>query len=92
VEDRRSPLLGSATILIGAGLFATLGVLSRTTYELGLTPYAFVTWRSGVAAIGMAILVLVTLRRGGRLVGWRSLGPVTALRSAWRRWPARRWT
>lgn len=75
MEDRRSPLLGSATILIGAGLFATLGVLSRTTYELGLTPYAFVTWRSGVAAIGMAILVLVTLRRGGRLVGWRSLAP-----------------
>lgn len=50
-----------------------LGVLSRTTYDLGLTPYGFVTWRSGVAAIAMAVLVLWTLRRGGRLVGWRSI-------------------
>jgi drug/metabolite transporter (DMT)-like permease len=63
------------TVLIGACLFAMLGVLSRTTYGLGLTPYAFVTWRSGVAAIGMAILVAFVLRRGGRLVGWRSLSP-----------------
>jgi drug/metabolite transporter (DMT)-like permease len=75
MEDRRSPLAGSAIVLIGACLFATLGVLSRTTYELGLTPYAFVTWRSGVAAIAMAALVVLTLRRGARLVGWRSLAP-----------------
>ena len=52
-----------------------VGVLSRTTYDLGLTPYAFVTWRSGVAAIAMAALVAFTVRRGGRLVGWRSLTP-----------------
>lgn len=52
-----------------------VGVLSRTTYDLGLTPYAFVTWRSGVAAITMAALVAFTVRRGGRLVGWRSLTP-----------------
>lgn len=75
MEDRRSPLVGSVTVVVGACLFATLGVLSRTTYDLGLTPYAFVTWRSGVAAIAMAALVLWTLRRGGRLVGWRSLTP-----------------
>jgi drug/metabolite transporter (DMT)-like permease len=73
MEARQSPLLGSVITLIGACLFAMLGVLSRTTYDLGLTPYGFVTWRSGVAAIGMAVLVGVTLRRGGRLVGWRSL-------------------
>lgn len=75
MADRRSPLVGSLTVVIAACLFAMLGVLSRTTYDLGLTPYAFVTWRSGVAAIGMAALVLVTLRRGSRLVGWRSLAP-----------------
>ncbi len=61
--------------MLAACLFATLGVLSRTTYDLGLTPYAFVTWRSGVAAIGMALVVAWTLSRGGRVVGWRSLSP-----------------
>lgn len=73
--DRRNPLGGSLIVVVGACLFATLGVLSRVTYDLGLTPYGFVTWRSGVAAIAMAALVAITLRRGGRLVGWRSLAP-----------------
>jgi drug/metabolite transporter, DME family len=73
MDDRRSPLLGSITVVIGACLFAMLGVLSRTSYEEGLTPYAFVTWRSGVAAIAMAVVVLFTVRRGRRLVGWRSI-------------------
>jgi len=67
--------VGSLICLIAASLFAMLGVLSRATYELGLTPYGFVTWRSGVAALGMVVLVLWTLRRGSRLVGWRSLAP-----------------
>lgn len=75
MADRRSPLLGSLTCIVAACLFAMLGVLSRTTYDLGLTPYAFVTWRSGVAALAMAVLVAFTIRRGGRLVGWRSLSP-----------------
>jgi drug/metabolite transporter (DMT)-like permease len=75
VDQRGSPLLGSLTVVIAAGLFATLGVLSRTTYDLGLTPLGFVTWRSGVAALAMIVLVAVTVRRGARLVGWRSLTP-----------------
>jgi drug/metabolite transporter, DME family len=75
VDQRRSPLLGSLTVVIAAGLFATLGVLSRTTYELGLTPLGFVTWRSGIAALAMIVLVAITVRRGARLVGWRSLTP-----------------
>jgi drug/metabolite transporter (DMT)-like permease len=73
VEDRRSPLLGSFTVVVAACLFAMLGVLSRTAYDEGLTPFGFVIWRSGVAALAMAVLVLFTLRRGVRLVGWRSL-------------------
>ncbi|MEA2675700.1 MAG: hypothetical protein QOI92_2892 [Chloroflexota bacterium] len=73
MEDRRSPLLGSFTVVVAASLFAMLGVLSRIAYDEGLTPFAFVTWRSGVAALSMAVLVLFTLRRGVRLVGWRSL-------------------
>jgi drug/metabolite transporter (DMT)-like permease len=75
VVDRRSPLFGSLTVLFAACLFAMLGVLSRTAYDLGLTPYGFVTWRSGVAAIAMALLVVVTVGRGARLVGWRSIAP-----------------
>jgi len=71
----RSPLAGSLVVVLAACLFALLGVLSRTTYELGLTPYGFVTWRSGVAAIAMALVVLATVARGARLVGWRSLPP-----------------
>ena len=73
--DRRSPLLGSLIVVLGACGFATLGVLSRTTYDLGLTPMGFVTWRSGIAALAMVALVAIGLRRGGRLVGWRSLDP-----------------
>ena len=75
MQNRPSPLLGSLAVVLAAALFATLGVLSRVTYDLGLTPLGFVTWRSGVAAIAMMIVVAITIRRGGRLVGWRSLTP-----------------
>ncbi len=73
--DRRSPLLGSLTVIVAGSLFALLGVLSRTAFDAGMSPFTFVTWRSGVAALAMVALVLVGLRRGGRLVGWRSLSP-----------------
>jgi drug/metabolite transporter, DME family len=71
----RSPLIGSLTVVVAACLFAMLGVLSRLAYDFGVTPYAFVTWRSGVAAVAIAVLVVLALRRGRRLVGWRSLTP-----------------
>jgi drug/metabolite transporter (DMT)-like permease len=70
-----SQTVGSLAVVLGACLFAALGVLSRTSYDLGLSPYGFVTWRSGVAAIAMAALVAVMVMRGSRLVGWRSLAP-----------------
>jgi drug/metabolite transporter (DMT)-like permease len=73
VIDRRSPLLGSLTVVLAACLFSLLGVLSRFAYELGVTPYGFVTWRSGVAALAMFVVIWIGLRRGGRLVSWRSL-------------------
>jgi drug/metabolite transporter, DME family len=75
VPDRRAPLLGSLVVVLAACGFATLGVLSRTTYDLGLTPMGFVVWRSGVAALAMLVLVAWGVRRGVRLVGWRSLSP-----------------
>lgn len=73
MNDRRSPILGNLTVVLAACGFATLGIVSRFTYELGLTPMAFVAWRSGVAALSMFALIAFTLARGGRLVGWRSL-------------------
>ncbi len=73
--ERRNSLLGSLTVVAAGVGFATLAVVSRTTYDLGLTPMGFVVWRSGVAALALLVLVIVTLRRGGRLVGWRSLTP-----------------
>lgn len=75
VIDRRSSLLGGLIVVLAGCGFATLGVVSRTTFILGLTPMAFVTWRSGVAALAMLALIAVGLRRGARLVGWRSLSP-----------------
>ena len=71
--DRRSPLVGSLVVVLAGCLFALLGILSRWSYDAGMSPFTFVTWRSGVAALAMVALVLVSLRRGGRLVGWRSL-------------------
>ena len=73
MEARRSPLIGNLTVILAACGFATLGIVSRFTYDLGLTPMAFVAWRSGVAALSMFALIAFALARGGRLVGWRSL-------------------
>ncbi|MBI2762203.1 MAG: EamA family transporter [Chloroflexi bacterium] len=73
MDQGRSPLFGSLTVAVAASLFAMLGVLSRTAYGFGLTPFAFVTWRAGIGAVAMALVVVMTVRRGARLVGWRSL-------------------
>lgn len=78
MEDRRSPLpggpvLGSTAVILAAFGFASLGILSRRTYDLGLEPMAFVAWRSGVGALAMLALIAFAVSRGTRLVGWRSL-------------------
>jgi drug/metabolite transporter (DMT)-like permease len=73
VDGRRSPLLGSLTVALAASLFGMLGVLSRLVYDLGLDPFGFVAWRAGVGALATAGFVAWGLRRGSRLVAWRSL-------------------
>ena len=73
MDGRRSPLLGSLTVALAASLFGMLGVLSRRVYELGLDPFGFVAWRAGVGALVTAVFVAWGVRRGARLVGWRSL-------------------
>lgn len=62
-------------MVIAASLFGTLGVLSRGAYGLGLDPFAFVTWRAGIGALVLGLVIAVNVRRGTRLVGWRSLDP-----------------
>jgi drug/metabolite transporter (DMT)-like permease len=76
VSTNRSPLAGTLIVLTGAALFAFLGPLSRFAYERGLDPLAFVTWRTGLAALAL-----------GGVVWWRSWVTGTTARPAY---PGRR--
>jgi drug/metabolite transporter (DMT)-like permease len=67
----RAGLVGSLIVIAAATLFGALGVTSRFAYDAGLEPFAFVTWRAGVGALGIVLVVAAT-RRPGR--GWASLG------------------
>ena len=71
--SQRSPFLGSLSVAVAASLFGMLGVISRTVYELGLSPFGLVAWRAGIGGLVIAGVVWVSLRRGSRLVSWRSL-------------------
>ena len=73
MDQQRSPLLGSLTVALAASMFGMLGVISRNAYGFGMTPFGFVTWRAAIGAAVMAVIIGYALRRGGRLVGWRSL-------------------
>lgn len=57
MSTHRSPLVGTLIVLTGAGLFAFLGPLSRFAYERGMEPLAFVTWRTGLAALALVGVV-----------------------------------
>jgi len=72
----RSDPTGVAIMVVAAGMFATLGVLSRTAYDLGLAPFAFVAWRAAIGGIGLWAAVL--LLRGRRsVVSWASMSRST---------------
>ena len=74
VDGRRNPLLGGLTVAVAAALFGTLGPLSRFAYDLGMSPLGFVTWRAGIGALTISLVVLWRVRRGAaRLIGWRAL-------------------
>src|SRR4051812_44521274 len=64
MSDVRRPWVAGLLVLGGAALFGTLGPLSRSAYDAGLTPFAWVAWRAGVGAIGL--WTVIALRRGGR--------------------------
>jgi drug/metabolite transporter, DME family len=62
VSAVRDRWLGTLIVLSAASLFASLGVLSRTAYDAGLHPFAWVAWRAGIGAIGLG--AVVAARRG----------------------------
>jgi drug/metabolite transporter (DMT)-like permease len=68
----RAPLLGFLAVLTAAALFGTLGPTSRIAYERGLEPLSFVTWRGGIAALALIVVVAWGASRGRAVV--RPLG------------------
>lgn len=70
MPPHRAGLLGATLVIVGAALFGTLGVASRFAYDAGVQPFAFVAWRAGVGALGIALVLLATV--GPRAV-WRNL-------------------
>jgi DME family drug/metabolite transporter len=73
VRDRQR-LIGTLAVIAAASGFGLLGVLSRFSYDAGLTPLSFVAWR---ASFGLAVILVVVAARsraGTRLVDLRRLG------------------
>lgn len=73
----RSDPTGVAIMVVAASLFATLGVLSRTAYDLGLAPFAFVAWRAGIGGVGLGAAVLVVRGRRGSMLPWSRMSRAT---------------
>jgi drug/metabolite transporter, DME family len=71
------PLTGLLIVLGAAALFGMLGVLSRSAYDAGMEPTAFVAWRAMIGFLGL-----------GAYVGWRvrrGVTPIVSLRALPRR-------
>lgn len=75
MSNDRSGWAGAAIVLVAASLFASLGVLSRTAYDQGLEPFAFVTWRAAVGAAGLWLAIGLARTRGRAIVRWGSIAP-----------------
>ena len=60
----RAPWLGALIVLVGAGLFGTLGVAARFAYDAGVQPFAFVAWRAGAGALGITVILLLAIGPG----------------------------
>ena len=66
MPNPRAGWLGAILLVAAASLFGSLGVLSRLAYAEGMEPFAFVSWRAGVGAIGLWLAISVLRARGGR--------------------------
>jgi drug/metabolite transporter (DMT)-like permease len=61
-------------VLLAASCFGTLGPVSRLAYDGGMEPLGFVTWRSAIGGIVLALYLAIRVARGGeRWVPFRSL-------------------
>jgi drug/metabolite transporter (DMT)-like permease len=73
----RSDPTGVAIAIVASSLFATLGVLSRTAYDLGLAPFAFVAWRAAIGAIGLWAAILLIRGRRRSMLPWGQMSGAT---------------
>jgi drug/metabolite transporter (DMT)-like permease len=60
----RTGVFGAVIVLLAAALFGSLGVAARFAYDAGVQPFAFVAWRAGAGALGIA-LILSAIRGPG---------------------------
>jgi len=88
--ERSGATSGVLTILLAAGMFGTLGVLSRTAYAQGLGPFSFVTWRAALGALGLWAAVFLGRGRGRPVLPWSAMATrsrralvAAALLAAW---------
>lgn len=78
MPNARHALLGALIVVVAAALFGSLGVSARFAYAQGMEPFAFVTWRAGVGAVGLW-LVVAAIRGPGRIVAdLRAIDPRSA--------------
>jgi drug/metabolite transporter (DMT)-like permease len=74
------PLRGVAIVIASASLFGMLGVLSRSAYDGGMEPAAFVAWRAGIGLVVIALALAIRTRRGQAtfVAPWRLPGRMGA--------------
>ena len=73
MPTNRPAWLGALLVVAAAALFGSLGVASRTAYDEGLTPFAFVAWRATVGALGLALFAVATRGSQARGAGERAV-------------------
>ncbi len=56
-----------------AVMFGTLGPVTRLAYDQGVSPLGFATWRATFGAVVVGVIVALSVARGRRLTGVRSL-------------------
>ena len=78
MAGQRSSLMGIAIVMISAAMFGMLAPVTRFSYEMGLAPLAFITWRSLVGMVGAGGLVAWRLARNPVAPGQVDQGPLRA--------------
>jgi drug/metabolite transporter (DMT)-like permease len=63
-RDDALPLAGVLIVIGSAALFGMLGVLSRSAYDAGMEPTAFVAWRAIIGSLALGTYLLWRVRRG----------------------------